>query len=146
MSYITVSEELDAYELKERLCSEAEDVMQRIIDEDKEDTFFAILSDLHCDKESIGLTEINDLLRFEEDKVFEWLGIDDSDIKETELTLSETDCDILMVDEDLISYIRKAIEESVTPYLSTDIYRIESEFGRELTEDEIEELIRVGEG
>ena len=146
MGYIRVSEEIDAYELKERLWSGAEDTMQRIIDEDKEDTFFAILSDLHCDKDSIDLTEINDLLCFEEDKVFEWLGIDDSDIKETELTLSETDCDILMVDEDLISYIRKAIEESVTPYLSTDIYRIESEFGRELTEDEIEELIRVGEG
>lgn len=146
MGYITVSEEIDAYELKERLWSGAEDTMQRIIDEDKEDTFFAILSDLHCDKNSIDLTEINDLLRFETEKVFEWLGIDDSDIKETELTLSETDCDILMVDEDLISYIRKAIKESVTPYLSTDIYRIESEFGRELTEDEIEELIRVGEG
>lgn len=146
MGYITVSEEIDAYALKERLWSGAEDTMQRIIDEDKEDTFFAILSDLHCDKDSIDLTEINDLLRFETEQVFEWLGIDDSDIKETELTLSETDCNILMVDEDLISYIRKAIEESATPYLSTDIYRVESEFGRELTEDEIEELIRVGEG
>ena len=146
MGYIRVSEEIDGVMLRDRLWSGAEDTMQRIIDEDKEDDFFTILSDLHCDKDNIDLTEINDLLRFEEDKVFEWLGINDKDVKETELTLSETDCDILMVDEDLISYIRKAIEESVTPYLSTDIYRIESEFGRELTEDEIEELIRVGEG
>ena len=146
MSYIKVSEELNAYDLMGRLWSGAEDTMQRIIDEDKEDTFFAILSDLHCDEDSIDLTEINDLLRFETEQVFEWLGIDDSDIKETELTLSETDCDILMVDEDLISYIRKSIEEAPTPYLATDIYTIEEEFGRELTEDEIEELIRVGEG
>jgi vacuolar-type H+-ATPase subunit F/Vma7 len=146
MGYITVSEEIDAYALKDRLWSGAEDTMQRIIDEDKEDAFFTILSDLHCDKDSIDLTEINDLLRFEEDQVFEWLGINNKDVKETELTLSETDCDILMVDEDLISYIRKAIEEAPTPYLATDIYTIEEEFGRELTEDEIEELIRVGEG
>ena len=145
MGYIKVSEEIDAYALKSRLWGGAEDTMQRIIDEDKEDDFFAILSDLHCDKDSIDLTEINDLLRFEEDQVFEWLGISDKDVKETELTLSETDCDILMVDEDLISYIRKAIEEAPTPYLVTDIYTIEEEFGRELTEDEIEELIRVGE-
>ena len=146
MGYIRVSEEIDVYALKDRLWSGAEDTMQRIIDEDKEDDFFAILSDLHCDKDSIDLTEINDLLRFEEDQVFEWLGINNKDVKETELTLSETDCDILMVDENLISYIRKAIEEAPTPYLATDIYRIEDGFGRELTEDEIEELIRVGEG
>lgn len=146
MGYIRVSEEIDAYALKDRLWNGAEDTMQRIIDEDKEDTFFAILSDLHCDKDSIDLTEINDLLCSEEDQIFEWLGINDKDVKETELTLSETDCDILMVDEDLISYIRKAIEEAPTPYLATDIYRIEDGFGRELTEDEIEELIRVGEG
>ena len=146
MGYIRVSEEIDGVMLRDRLWSGAEDTMQRIIDEDKEEDFFAILSDLHCDKDSIDLTEINDLLRFEEDQVFEWLGINNKDVKETELTLSETDCAILMVDEELISYIRKAIEEAPTPYLSTDIYRIESEFGRELTEDEIEELIRVGEG
>ena len=45
MGYITVSEEIDAYALKDRLWSGAEDTMQRIIDEDKEDDFFAILSD-----------------------------------------------------------------------------------------------------
>ena len=146
MGYIKVSEEIDAHELKDRLWSGAEDTMQRIIDEEKEDEFLAILSELHCDEDSIDLTEINDLLRFGEEQVFGWLGMVNTDIREIELTLTETDCDILMVDEDLISYIRKAIEEAPTPYLATDLYGIENGLGRELTEDEIEELIRVGEG
>ena len=141
---ITVSEELNAYELKERLWSGAEDTMQRIIDEGKEDTFFAIIQDMYCDKDSIDLTTINDILRFEEDTVYEWCGINDKDEKETELTLSETDCDILLVDEEIIEYIRKEIESAPTPYLCTDLYSIEVGIGRDLTDDEVEELIRVG--
>ena len=142
---ITVSEELNAYELVDRLWSGAEDTMQRIIDEGKEDTFFAIVTDLcNDDNGIIDLTKLNDILRFESEQVFEWCGINDKDEKETELTLSETDCDILLVDEELIKYIRKAIEEAPTPYLLTDCYRIESEIGRDLTDDEVEELIRVG--
>ena len=144
MSYITVSEELDAYELKERLWSGAEDVMQRIIDENKEDTFFAILSDLHCDKESIGLTEINDLLRFETEQVYEWCGINDKDLKEEFVTLTETDVNCLLLDEDITDYLRKEIEESTPHVITTDLYSIEMEIGRDLTDDEVGELIRVG--
>ena len=144
MGYITVSEELNAYELKQRLWSGAEDTMQRIIDEDKEDTFFAILSDLHCDKDSIDLTEINDLLRFQEDQVFEWLGINNTDLKDEFITLSETDCNCLMVDEDIVEYLRKEVEEH-NGVITTDIYSIEQAIGREIDDDSVEELIRVGQ-
>ena len=143
MAYITVSEQVDAYELKDRLWSGAEETMQRIIDEDKEDTFFAVLSDLYCDKDSIDLTSINDLLRFEEDQVFEWCGINNKDLKEEFITISETDCNCLLVDEDIVDYLRKEVEES-NGVITTDLYSIEAEIGRELTDDEVEELIRVG--
>lgn len=143
MAYITVSEEIDAYELKDRLWSGAEETMQRIIDENKEDTFFAVLSDLYCDKDSIDLTSINDLLRFEEDKVFEWCGINNKDLKEEFITISESDCNCLLVDEDIVDYLRKEVEEN-NGVITTDLYSIEAEIGRELTDDEVEELIRVG--
>lgn len=141
---ITVSEELSAYELQERLWSGAEDTMQRIIDEGKEDTFFAVIQDLYCDKDSIDLTTINDLLRFEEDTVFEWCGINNKDLKEEYITINETDCNCLMVDEDIVDYLRKEVEESNSGVVTTDIYSIEMEIGRDLTDDEVEELIRVG--
>lgn len=142
---ITVSEELNANQLVDRLWSGAEDTMQKIIDAGKEDTFFAILSDLHCDKDSIDLTELNDLLRFEEEQVFEWLGIKDEDLKEEFITINETDCNCLMVDEDITDYLRKEVEESNNGVVTTDLYSIEMEIGRELTDDEVEELIRVGQ-
>lgn len=144
MSYIRVSEEIDAYELKERLWSGAEDVMQRIIDEDKEDTLFAILSDLHCGEDSMDLTKINDLLRFETEQVYEWCGINDKDLKEEFVTLTETDVNCLLLDEDVTDYLRKEIEESTPHVITTDLYSIEMEIGRDLTDDEVEELIRVG--
>ena len=139
---ITVSEELNAYELKDRLWSGAEDTMQKIIDAGKEDTFFAIIQDMYSDKDSIDLTTINDILRFEESTVMEWLGL--NDLKEKFITINETDCDCLMVDEDIVDYLRKEVEESNSGVITTDLYSIEAEIGRDLTDDEVEELIRVG--
>ena len=140
---ITVSEELNAYELKDRLWSGAEDTMQKIIDAGKEDTFFAIVQDMYCDKDSIDLTDLNDLLRFDEGTVMEWLGL--NDLKEEFITLTETDCNCLMVDEDIVDYLRKEVEESNSGVITTDLYSIEAEIGRDLTDDEVEELIRVGQ-
>ena len=142
MSYITVSEELNAYELKERLWSGAEDTMQKIIDAGKEDTFFAIIQDMYCDQDSINITTLNDLLRFDEGTVMEWLGMDDK--KEEYITINETDCNCLMVDEDIVDYLRKEVENSNSGVVTTDLYSIEMELNRELTEDEVEELLRVG--
>ena len=144
MATLEVKAEFDEYELKNQLWSGAEDTMQRIIDEDKASTFFAILSDLYID-ELPTLTQINDLLRFEEDQVFEWCGINNKDIKEEFITINETDCDCLMVDEDIVDYLRKEVENSPNGLLTTDLYSIESEIGRDITDDEAEELIRVGQ-
>ena len=143
MSYITVSEEVNAYELKDRLWSGAEDTMQKIIDAGKEDTFFAIVQDMYCDKDSIDLTSLNDLLRFDEGTVMEWLDM--NDLKEEFITINETDCNCLMVDEDIVDYLRKEVEESNSGVITTDLYSIEAEIGRDLTDDEVEELIRVGQ-
>ena len=143
MGYITVSEEVNAYELKDRLWSGAQDTMQKIIDAGKEDTFFAIVQDMYCDQDSINLTTINDLLRFDEGTVMEWLGMDDK--KEEFITVNETDCNCLMVDEDIVGYLRKEVENSNSGVVTTDLYSIEMELNRELTEDEVEELLRVGQ-
>ena len=140
---ITISEEVNAYELKDRLWSGAEDTMQKIIDAGKEETFFAIIQDMYCGKDSIDLTELNDILRFEEDTVMEWLGL--NDLKEEFITLNETDCNCLMVDEDIVEYLRKEVEGSNSGVITTDLYSIEAEIGRDLTDDEVEELIRVGQ-
>lgn len=140
---ITVSEELNAYELQSRLWSGAQDTMQKIIDAGKEETFFAIVQDMYCDKDSIDLTSLNDLLRFEEDTVMEWLGL--NDLKEEFITINETDCNCLMVDEDIVDYLRKEVEESNNGVITTDLYSIEAEIGRDLTDDEVEELIRIGQ-
>ena len=49
-----------------------------------------------------------------------------------------------MVDEDIVDYLRKEVEESNSGVITTDLYSIEAEIGRDLTDDEVEELIRVG--
>ena len=140
---ITISEEVNAEQLVDRLWSGAQDTMQKIIDAGKEETFFAIIQDMHCDRDSIDLTELNDILRFEEDTVMEWLGL--NDLKEEFITINETDCNCLLVDEDIVDYLRKEVEESNNGVITTDLYSIEMEIGRDLTDDEVEELIRVGQ-
>lgn len=61
--------------------SGAEDTLNRIIKEGKCDELEAILEDLYPD--GIDETQLNDILRFEEEQVFEWLGIrSESEIKE----------------------------------------------------------------
>ena len=144
MATLEVRAEFDEYELKEQLWGSAEDTMQRIIDEGKASTLFAILSDLYID-ELPTLTQINDLLRFEEDQVFEWCGINDKDLKEEFITINETDCNCLMVDEDIVDYLRKEVENSNSGVVTTDLYSVEEGIGRDLTNDEAEELIRVGQ-
>ena len=142
MGYIRVSEEIDAYELKERLWSGAEDTMQRIIDEDKEDTFFSVLSDLHCDQESIDLTEINDLLRFEQEKVFEWCGISDEEDEDREYYITDEEFETLKNNKVLSEAHIQVIQESFDIGVHTVIH---SEFTdvEELTEAEQEELNEV---
>lgn len=77
MAYITVKQELNFEELKEQCWCEAIDTLNRIEEEDKEDDLIAFLVDCFSSYNSIPtLTEINDLLRFEDEYVFERLEID----------------------------------------------------------------------
>lgn len=55
--------------------SGGKDTQDRIIEEGKEDQFESIIEDLYPD--GMTDTELNDLLWFESEQVFEWLGIED---------------------------------------------------------------------
>lgn len=143
---ITVQEELTAYELKDRLWGSAEDTLQRIIDEGKENTFFATLADLYSDRIPTIL-EINDLLRFDEDTVFEWCGIKNiEDDREEELVFNQEDLDTMREDnmaEDIMECLDKAMESN-GHLVYIDGYRIEAEIDRELTDEELKILIDLG--
>ena len=77
MAYITVKQELSFEELKEQCWCGAIETLNRIEEEDKEDDLIAFLVDCFSSYNRIPtLTEINDLLRFEDEYVFEELGID----------------------------------------------------------------------
>lgn len=62
--------------------SGARDTLDRIINEGKCDELESILEELY--PEGMTDTELNDLLWFEPETVFEWLGIDDDDDDEEE--------------------------------------------------------------
>lgn len=62
--------------------SGAVDTLDHIINEDKCDELEAILEDLYPD--GMTDTELNDMLWFEEEQIYEWLGISDDDEEEME--------------------------------------------------------------
>ena len=62
--------------------SGARDTLDRIINEDKCDTLEAILEDMYPD--GMTDTELNDLLWFDDEAIFEWLGISDKEEEEEE--------------------------------------------------------------
>lgn len=57
--------------------SGAVDTLDRVREEDKCDELEAILEDLYPD--GMSETELNDLLWFEPEQIFEWLGIEEED-------------------------------------------------------------------
>lgn len=74
--------------------SGAEDTLDRVIEAGKVDELEAILEDMYPD--GIDETNLNDLLRFDSDTVFSWLGIsddDDDDEEEDEETEEDIDFD-----------------------------------------------------
>ena len=76
---ITYELDLDKFEA----WSGGEDTLSRIQDEGKEDEFCAILEELYPD--GIDETELNDLLRFEADWIYESLGMKtDEELEELE--------------------------------------------------------------
>lgn len=68
--------------------SGASDTWNRIEDEGKIDELEAVLEEIYPD--GMSDTELNDLLRFEAETVFEWLGIGEEEEEEEE---EEEDCE-----------------------------------------------------
>ena len=60
--------------------SGAKDTQKRIMEEDKEDDFDRLIEELYPD--GLTDTQLNDILWFEEDWIFEQLGISDEDPEE----------------------------------------------------------------
>lgn len=80
---ITVKKELDFWDLMDECWSGAEDTLKTIQKYDKEDALIMLLEENYCD-EIPTIREINDILRFEDDWIFEMLGIDLDDDDEDE--------------------------------------------------------------
>ena len=133
----------NGYQLEKMLWGQALDTWRTISNAGKEDQAMNYFQELYCDEEAIDITTINDILAYDSDDLMEYLGL--NDLKEQEITISSTDCDCLMLDEDIVDYLRKEVENSASGVITSDLYSIEMELGRDLTDDEVEELIRVGQ-
>lgn len=72
-----VKKDMDFNTLMEE-CWCCEDVLNRIYDEDKEDEFMDWLEEYYYENIPT-MTELNDLIRFDWEWIFEQLGIDDDD-------------------------------------------------------------------
>ena len=139
-----VKEEVTSgYDLEARLWGQACDTWREIMEAGKEDEAFRYFEEIFCGEEAINITTINDILAYDSDDLMEYLGL--NDLKEEFITVNETDCNCLMVDEDIVDYLRQEVEESNSGVITTDLYSIEMEIHRELTDNEVEELIRVGQ-
>ena len=80
---IRVIDDMDFDEIRMTSWCGAVDTANRISEEGKEDEFCNLIEE--CYPDGIGRTELNDLLWFEEDWIFEMLGIkDDEDEEESE--------------------------------------------------------------
>ena len=138
-----IKEEVTDIQLGERLWSGAVDTWDTICKAGKEQQAMQYLEDVFCDEDAIDLTSLNDFLWFESETILKDLGL--NDLREEFITVNETDVNCLMVEEDVTNYLMKEIEGSNSGVITTDLYSIENEIGRELTDDEVEDLIRVGQ-
>ena len=77
---MTITYELDLNSFQ--AWSGAVDTKNRIIEEGKADLFNAIVEDIFPD--GCTETEMNDFLWFDDEQIFEWLGISDDEEEETE--------------------------------------------------------------
>ena len=77
---MTITYELDLNSFQ--AWSGAVDTKNRIIEEGKADLFNAIVEDIFPD--GCTETEMNDFLWFDDEQIFEWLGISDDEEEEEE--------------------------------------------------------------
>lgn len=77
-----VFDEMDWYDIYRTAYSGAKDTVERIEDEGKGNEFVSLIEELY--PEGIDRTALNDILWFEEDWIFEMLGIKDDEDEEEE--------------------------------------------------------------
>lgn len=78
---IKVTDYMDWYDIYRTAWSGARDTVERIEDEGKGDEFVSLIEE--CYPEGIDRTSLNDILWFEEDWIFEMLGIKDDEEEES---------------------------------------------------------------
>ena len=112
---MTITYELDLNSFE--AWSGAKDTLDKIIDEGKCEELEGILEDMYPD--GMTETELNDLLWFESESIYEWLGIRSEEqirkeIRETEQELNEMEDDMAndLDDETLTQEEREEIIES----------------------------------
>ena len=93
MYTITVRRELDFHDLMEECWSGAVDTLNTIYENDKEEELMSLLA-LDVFGDTPDLTEINDLLWFDSDWIFEQLGIKTDDDEEDEDEDTDDDDDL----------------------------------------------------
>lgn len=77
---ITVKRELDFYDLQDECWSGALDTLRTIAENDKKDELMSLLAlDCFCGNEIPDLTDVNDLLWFDSEWIFEMLGIEEEE-------------------------------------------------------------------
>lgn len=77
-----VFDEMDFNDIRRTAWSGAIDTAERLVREDKEDEFCSLIEELYPD--GIGRTELNDIMWFDSDWIFETLGIAEEDDDEEE--------------------------------------------------------------
>ena len=71
---LTIKKEIDFNDLKNMVWSGAVDTIQRIEDEQKQDSLMALLNEVFFEEQP-DITDVNDYLWFESDDIYECLDI-----------------------------------------------------------------------
>lgn len=71
---LTIKKEIDFNDLKNMVWSGAVDTIQKIEDEQKQDSLMALLNEVFFERQP-DITDVNDYLWFESDDIYEYLDI-----------------------------------------------------------------------
>lgn len=139
MTTIIVQEELDATDLRDRLWSEAVHTWDNIVEAGKEQEALAFLNEIFCDRVPT-ITEINDVLWFEPETIYEAIGLTSEGETPKEWTISRAELDELKhrghIEEDKLEYIENSFYGEYVTLTEQDF----KDDDLELSEEEVEEL------
>ena len=142
MTTIIVQEELDATDLRDRLWSEAVHTWDNIVEAGKEQEALAFLNEIFCDRVPT-ITEINDVLWFEPETIYEAIGLTSEGETPKEWTISKAELDELKsrgyIEDVKLEYIENSFCGEFVTLTEQDF----KDDDLELSEEEIEELNNV---